>query len=219
MWGALVELVRATIFVAAHLVGGSLGAAVILVSAGVRLALLPLALRAARQARAQQAKIDALRPQIERLNARYAKNPLELMTETQRLYRQHGIEPLGRAGLVSILIQGPLLGALYTAVRTGLGAGVRFLWIENLSRANGLLLLLVAGASALAASIAPAAPAGGGASTITPRAMSIVAATATMLFLWSASSTVVLSVGAGSAVSALQNWLLRREAQAHKLKA
>ena len=217
MWGALVELVRATIFVAAHLVGGSLGAAVILVSAGVRLALLPLALRAARQARAQQAKIDALRPQIERLNTRYAKNPLKLMTETQRLYRQHGIQPLGRAALVSMLIQGPLLGALYTAVRTGLGAGVRFLWIENLSRANGLLLLLVAGASALAASIAPAAP--GGASTITPRAMSIVAATATMLFLWSASSTVVLSVGAGSAVSALQNWLLRREAQAQKLKA
>ena len=210
MWSALVELVRATIFVAAHLVGGSLGAAVILVSAGVRLALLPLTLRAARQARAHQAKIDALRPQIERLNARYAKHPWKLYTETQALYRQNGIDSFGGAG-VSTLIQLPLLGALFSAVRSGLGAGVRFLWIDNLSRANGVLLLVVAGMSAVAASVAPTTPA----SAITPRLMSLLAAAATLAFLWSASSTVALSVGAGSAVSALQNWLLEREVRTH----
>jgi YidC/Oxa1 family membrane protein insertase len=206
MWAALVELVRATIFVASHLVGGSLGAAVILVSAGVRLALLPLTLRAARQARAQQAKMDALKPQIDRLNTRFATNPWKLYTETQALYRRNGIQPFGGAGL-STLIQLPLLGALFSAVRTGLGAGVRFLWIENLSRANGVLLLIVAGMSAAAASVAPTTPG----STITPRVMSLLAAGATLVFLWSASSTVALSVGAGSAVSALQNWLLKRD--------
>jgi hypothetical protein len=35
----------------------------------------------------------------------------------------------------------------------------------------------------------------------------------TLVFLWSASSAVALSVGAGSAVSVLQNWLLRRDAR------
>jgi YidC/Oxa1 family membrane protein insertase len=208
MWSALVELVRATIFVAAHLVGGSLGAAVVLVSAGVRLALLPLTLRAARQARAQQEKINALRPQLERLNVRYAQHPWKLYTETQALYRRNGIQSFGGAG-VSTLIQLPLLGALFAAVRSGLGVGVRFLWIDNLSRANGVLLLLVAGMSAAAASVAPTTPG----SAITPRVMSLLAAGATLAFLWSASSTVALSVGAGSAVSALQNWLLRRESR------
>ena len=214
MWSILVELVRATIFVTAHWVGGSLGAAVILVSAGVRLALLPLALRAARQARAQQARIDALRPEVERLQRRYAKNPWKLTTETQALYRKHGIEPLGRAGLVSALIQLPLLGALFSAVRSGLGAGARFLWIENLRRANTALLLLVAGTSALAASVAPSTTG----SSVTPRLMSILAAGTTLLFLWSASRTVMLSIGAGSAVGALQNWLLKRDAQLQHAK-
>jgi YidC/Oxa1 family membrane protein insertase len=207
VWTGLVELVRASIFVAAHLVGGSLGAAVVLVSAGVRLALLPLTLRAARHARAQQLEIAALRPQIERLETRYKSDKVRLLIETRALYQKHGIQPTGRAGFISALVQMPLLGALFSAVRNGLGAGVRFLWIGNLARADSLLLLLVTALAGLAASVTPVSPG----SPATPKIFALLAAGLTLLFLWSASSAVALSVGAGTAVSALQNWIILRD--------
>src|SRR5437868_1218616 len=114
MWAGLVELVRATIFAGTHLVGGSLGAAVILVSAVVRLALLPLVLRAARHARMQQRKLEELRPQLELLKERFKSDPRRLASETLALYRAHDVRALGGASLASALIQFPLLGALFS---------------------------------------------------------------------------------------------------------
>jgi len=209
MWTGLVELVRATIFAGTHLVGGSLGAAVVLVSAVVRLALLPLVLRGARYARAQQAKLEELRPQIERLKARYKSDPARLFAETQALYRAHNVRPITASTLISAAIQLPLLGALFSAVRNGLGARVRFLWIADLSRVDLVLALIVTGLGAVAASITSAAPA----SPVSTRMQMALGAGLTLLFLWSASSAVALSVGAGSAVSVLQNWLIRRDAR------
>src|SRR3954468_5413222 len=119
MWTALVDLVRATIFAGTHLVGGSLGAAVILVSAAVRLALLPLVLRNARHARLQQAKLEELRPQLERLKVRFKSDPLRLLEETQALYRAHGVRTITSLTFASAAIQVPLLGALFSAVRNG----------------------------------------------------------------------------------------------------
>jgi len=209
MWASMVELVRATIFAGAHLFGGSLGASVVLVSALVRLALLPLALRSARFARAQQAKLAALQPQLERLQKRYANDPKRLWTETQALHRANGIQMFTAGSLVSQFIQLPLIGALFSAVRNGLGARVRFLWIADLSRVDAILLVLVAGVAGVSASVAPSAPA----AQSMQRMMTVVAIGGTLLFLWSASSAVALSVGAGSAVNLLQNWLLARDAK------
>src|SRR5262245_42224886 len=89
MWASLVDLVRATIFAGSHLLGGSLGASIIVVSTVVRLAVLPLLLRSARHARIQQTKVAELQPQVERLRKRYQADPRRLFTETQALYRQH----------------------------------------------------------------------------------------------------------------------------------
>jgi len=207
VWTSLVELVRATIFAGSQVLGGSLGLSVILVSALVRLALLPLVLRGARYARVQQEKIAKLRPQLERLNKRYEKEPLRLFEETQQLYRKNGIRFMTPGSFASAAIQIPLLGALFSAVRTGLGARVRFLWIADLSRVDGLLLILVTSLAGFAAALTPAAPA----SPAGPRAITLTIAATTLVFLWSASSAVALSVGAGSAVSLLQNWLLHRD--------
>jgi YidC/Oxa1 family membrane protein insertase len=181
---------------------------VILVSAAVRLALIPLVLRSARYARLQQAKIEELRPQLERLQARFKSNPKRLLAETRALYRAHNVRLFGGSTLASILIQLPLLGALFSAVRNGLGSRVRFLWIADLSRVDIALVVIVTGIASVAASITPSASG----SPIPARTMTAMAAGATLLFLWSASSAVALSVGAGSAVSVLQNWLLKRDA-------
>ncbi|HEX7939267.1 MAG TPA: YidC/Oxa1 family membrane protein insertase, partial [Gemmatimonadaceae bacterium] len=147
---------RAAIFAGAHVLGGSLGASIMLVSALVRLALLPLALKSARLARVQQAKLAALAPQLERLQKRFAGDPARLWQETQALHRANGIQPVSRSSVASALVQMPLLGALYSAVRSGLGARVRFLWIADLSRVDVLLLVLVACVGGVSTAVAPA---------------------------------------------------------------
>jgi YidC/Oxa1 family membrane protein insertase len=206
MWAGFVELLRAAIFAAAHVCGGSLGGGILLVSAGVRLALLPLTLHLARLAREQQGKLAALGPELEALQRRYANDPARLMRETRALHAKHGIRLLTPSGLVGMAIQFPFLGGLFTAVRTGLGAKVRFLWVADLARPDGALLLVATALTAWGISSAPSTP---GQPNQTPLLVTGVLLTAA--FLWTASSAVALSAGAGSLVTVLQNWLLSRD--------
>ena len=48
--------------------------------------------------------------------------------------------------------------------------------------------------------------------------MLLMTVIAPLVFLWTASSAVALSFGAGSLVSVLQNWLLARDARAEREK-
>jgi YidC/Oxa1 family membrane protein insertase len=206
MWEAFVDVVRATIFAGSHLLNGSLGASVVVISTLARLAVLPLVLRAAKHARENQAKLLALKPQLERLQTRYKDDRRKLLVETQELYRKNDTRLIGRSGFASMVIQLPLLGALFAAVREGLGARVRFLWITDLARPDAALMALVVamtGVATLAAPVAPGSPVGA-------RLLTGVVVGGTLMFLWSASSAVALSVGSGAAVSLLQNWMIRR---------
>ena len=209
MWTAFVELIRVAVFGAAQLFAGSLGAGIVFVSLAVRLALLPLTLRLARQARDQQARMASLRPAIEALQRRYAKDPARVMRETQALYAANGIRVLSPTGLMGLLLQFPLLSGLFSAVRSGLGARVRFLWIGDLARPDALLLLAVTAITAGAMSMTPNPQSPGGSPST--QVTLLVGVAVTLAFLWSASSAIALSVGAGSIVSALQNWLLSRD--------
>jgi YidC/Oxa1 family membrane protein insertase len=208
MWTSFVELIRMAIFGAAHVCGGSLGAGIVAVSVVARVALLPLTLRLARQARAQQVKMLALEPRLKALRARHANDPIRLMQETRALHGANGIRIMSPVGLIGLLVQMPVLGGLFAAVRGGLGARVRFLWVGNLAEPNGLLIAVVTVLGG--AVMATARPSGttGAAATLVPL---LVGAAATLFFVWSASSAVALSFGAGSLVSGLQSWLLARE--------
>jgi YidC/Oxa1 family membrane protein insertase len=207
MWAAFVELLRAAIFGAAHVCGGSLGAGILLVSALVRLALLPLTLRLARSAREQQAKLAALNPELEAVKKRYAKDPNRLFLEMQALHKKHGIKLVRPSNFVGLAIQFPVLGGLFAAVRNGLGAKVRFLWIADLARPDGALMLGVAALAVWGITSTPTTP------SQSPSQLPVIvfSVLATVAFLWTASSAVALSIGAGSLVSVLQNWLLSRD--------
>ena len=211
MWSAFVELIRMTIFTAAHVCGGSLGAGIVAVSVAMRLALLPVTLRIARQARVQQARLAALKPEIERLQRRHAGDPARLMRETQALYAANGIRLLSPGGLIGILVQLPLLSGLFAAVRAGLGARVRFLWIGNLALPDALLIAVVTILTAGSMLLVPRPP-GATAASYT-MGLLLLGAGGTLFFLWSASSAVALSLGAGTLVSGLQSWILAREAR------
>ena len=208
MWTAFVELIRVTIFAAAHVCGGSLGAGILCVSVALRLALLPLTLRLARKARDQQARMAALKPQLDALQTRHAKDPARLVRETRAVYAENGVQFMSLEGFVGLLVQTPLLGGLFSAVRGGLGARVPFLWIGNLARPDALLVSVVALLAGAVFAIprpqsTPGAP--------TTPTMMLFGMIATLVFIWSASSAVALSVGAGSLVSGLQNWMLARD--------
>ena len=207
MWSSLVEILRAAIFGAAHVFGGSLGAGILLVSAGVRLALFPLTLRLARRSREQQARLAAIKPELDALQLRFARNPGRLYREISALHAKHDIRVFTPFGAVGAAIQLPLLGALFSAVRNGLGAKVRFLWVPDLARPDGVLVLIVAAVAALGFSVGPTTPGHSGAQT----AIMMASVLGTVAFLWSASSAFALAVGANSAVSVLQFVLLRRK--------
>ena len=208
MWAGFVELIRVTIFSAAHLCAGSLGGGIVAVSIAMRLALMPLTLRLAREAQLQQTRLAALKPSIDALQRRYAGDPARLMREMQRLHSENGIRLMSPGGLVGMMVQLPLLSGLFAAVRAGLGDRVRFLWVVDLARPDGLLVAVVALLTAGSMLVAPRPPAASNASLLVFLTLGVGG---TLFFLWSASSAVALSVGAGSLVSALQNWLLLRD--------
>jgi YidC/Oxa1 family membrane protein insertase len=210
MWESVVEFARVAIVSVAQVCGGSVGSAVLLVSVGVRLALLPLTLRIARQARLQQERLAKLRPAIEALQKRYAKDPAKLLQETQVLYRKHGVRLFTPSGMIGLLVQAPLFGALFSATRSGIGAKVRFLWIAELARPDAALAWVVAGLTAIVMAVSTATGGDKAMTTMGP-IVAAVLGMVTLAFLWSASSAVALSVGGGAVVSGVQSWILARE--------
>lgn len=217
MWESAVEMVRAAIFATANLCAGSLGGAVLLVSFGLRLAMLPIALRMARHARAQQERLAELKPALEALQRKFKSDPARQFREIQALHRKHGIRLFTPDGFVSLVVQMPIFSALFAATRQGLGAGTRFLWVADLARPDRWLALSVAlltGAIAASAVPTASAPSGLGGWTL-----GLTLGGITLLFVWSASSAVALSVGGGALVSVLQNWLLARDNRAVRIGA
>jgi membrane protein insertase Oxa1/YidC/SpoIIIJ len=103
-----------------------------------------------------------------------------------------------------------MLFALFAAVRHGLGTGIRFLWVRDLAKADVALALLVTVLTGFAAASAPATTQ----NVQQTQIMLALTIFGTAIFLWTTASTVALSVGAGAAVSLLQNWLVKRNTRA-----
>ena len=92
--------------------GAAAVAAIVAVTAAVRLLLAPLSLRALR-GQATQAR---LAPELAALRKRYARQPERLQREMTALYRREGTSMF--AGFVPILLQWPLLSVVYLLFRS-----------------------------------------------------------------------------------------------------
>ncbi|WP_066645515.1 YidC/Oxa1 family membrane protein insertase [Christensenella timonensis] len=77
----------------------------------IRLCLLPLDLKM----RSNSAKMQALGPEIQSLQKRYANNPQQLQRKQQELYRKMNVKPM--LGCLPSLIQLPILFAFFGAMR------------------------------------------------------------------------------------------------------
>src|SRR4051794_953117 len=197
----VVDAVRALVFAVAHLFGNSVGSGILAVSVLVRLALLPLTLRAARRAMDHQARIAALKPELERLRQKFGDDRAGLAEATMRLYRERGIGVMPQGTLVSTLVQLPIGAALYQAFARGLGPKLGFLWVGDLARPDAILAGVAASLAGLAAGLN---------TTSSHRSTVAISATITLLIAWRLSASVALYWIASSGVGAMQSLVLRR---------
>jgi YidC/Oxa1 family membrane protein insertase len=201
-WSLVVDGVRALVFAVAHLFGNSVGSGILAVSVLVRLALLPLTLRAARRAMEHQARVAALKPELERLKQRFGDDRAGLAEATLTLYRERGIGVVPQGTLGATLVQLPVGAALYQAFARGLGPRLSFLWVGDLARPDAILAGIAASLAGLAAGLG---------TTSSHRSAVAISATITLLIAWRLSASVALYWIASSGVGAVQALVLRRE--------
>jgi YidC/Oxa1 family membrane protein insertase len=200
-WSLVVDGVRALVFAAAHLFGNSVGSGILAVSVLARLALLPLTLRAARRAMEHQARVAALKPELDRLKQKLGDDRAALTEATMQLYRERGIGVVPQGTLASTLVQLPVGAALYQAFARGLGPKLSFLWVGDLARPDAILAGVAASLAGLAAGLS---------ATTNHRGAVAISATITLLIAWRLSASVALYWIASSGVGAVQALVLRR---------
>jgi YidC/Oxa1 family membrane protein insertase len=111
--GAAYHLVFALTHLLTPVAGGLAAAAAIVVfTAGVRLALSPLSLRALRG----QAAMTRLAPQVHALRTRYGHQQERFSRELTALYKREGASPF--AGFLPLLAQWPFLSGMYLLFRS-----------------------------------------------------------------------------------------------------
>jgi YidC/Oxa1 family membrane protein insertase len=79
--------------------------------------------------------MQAIQPELKALQERYKNDQQRLQQEMMKLYKEHGVNPLG--GCLPMLIPMPVLFALFFVFRETIEfRGVPFLWLPDLSRAD-----------------------------------------------------------------------------------
>ncbi len=97
-----------------HVLGGSFGWAIIVLTVIIRLISWPLTRRQLSSSKALQ----EMQPKIQELQKKYGKNQQKLQQEMMKLYKEAGVNPLGC--LWPMLIQLPIWIALYQAIMRAL---------------------------------------------------------------------------------------------------
>jgi YidC/Oxa1 family membrane protein insertase len=204
-WNTFVGLLSVVLSLLTTAYCGNLGFAIITLSLITRLALLPLTLRMARHAQAQQRMLQTIKREIDQTKAKYKSSPQKLNAELSKLYQKHGLKLIDGVNSLGLLAQLLLGGGVYSAIRHGMGAGGCFLWIRNLAQPNAILAVATGILTGAASLLGPHLPQ-------QPRvAVAVLPALITLVFAWRLASGVVLYWAASTAVSGLQGFLLNRK--------
>lgn len=144
-WSGLVDGLAASYEAAAAMLGWGLGPAILVVTFLVRLALVPATLPLTLRSRVWQAAYRRLKPEIREARRVHRDDPGRSIKEVDALYASAGIRVVDWSGLLSALIQLPVLVALFQAV-LGLSEGTP---LAESSVAVGVMAGFVAAASSL----------------------------------------------------------------------
>jgi YidC/Oxa1 family membrane protein insertase len=134
------ELFVALAFIHAHVVAsraGSWGWAIVLLTVGINLLMLPLRIASMRSG----VKMQRIQPEIKTIKARYKNVKLtdprhnDMAAEIAKLQKDNGVTIFG--GCVPLLIQMPLLFAFFGMLRKAVALrGAEWLWLHDLSSAD-----------------------------------------------------------------------------------
>jgi YidC/Oxa1 family membrane protein insertase len=104
------------LIVMSHYLGGSFGAAIVILTLVINLVLLPMTLSQIRSSK----KMQDLQPKLAEIQKKYAKDKQKLGEEQMKLYKTAGIKPVGC--LLGMFIQMPVWIALYQSIMLALAA-------------------------------------------------------------------------------------------------
>ncbi len=117
---------------------GSYAIAIILFTIAIRVLMVPLTVRQIRS----QRRMQTLQPEIAKMRRKYKNDRQAQSQAMMKMYREHGVNPV--SGCLPILVQLPVLLALYGGILTLSGRGLlneQFLWF-NLAREDATFPVL-----------------------------------------------------------------------------
>jgi YidC/Oxa1 family membrane protein insertase len=119
-----------------HRISGNYGVDIIILTALVKAATIPLTQQSLRSMKAMQ----KLQPEMQRLKDRYKDDQVALQKEMMELYRRNKVNPL--SGCVPMLLQIPIFVGLYNALMHSieLRHAPFMLWINDLSAPDRLMI-------------------------------------------------------------------------------
>ncbi|PYI93428.1 MAG: hypothetical protein DME97_06755 [Verrucomicrobia bacterium] len=115
---------------------GNYGWSIVLLTACVKGVLWPLQNKANKSMR----KMSALAPKMQELKEKYKDDPTRMNQEVMKLYKEHGVNPVG--GCLPMMIQIPIFFGLFSML--GQAAELRnapFIWVHDLSQPDTLFTI------------------------------------------------------------------------------
>lgn len=106
----------------------SYGLTIITLTILIKIVLIPLNIKMIKSS----VGMNELQPLMKELQKKYKSDPQKLNQETMKLYKEHNVSPFG--GCLPMLIQWPILVALYYVFYSLNIKGIGFLWISDLSK-------------------------------------------------------------------------------------
>ena len=113
----------------------SFGLAIIVFTIIIKIGLLPLSIKQTKST----AKMGAIQPEMKRVQAKYKSDPQKAQQEVMKLYKENGVNPMG--GCLPLLIQMPILFALFAVFQNLDMQGAGFLWMKDLALPDPIYLL------------------------------------------------------------------------------
>lgn len=148
IWQQFINLLIA-VLVYLHGLVGNYGLAIIALTIVIRLVFLPLGIKSTRSMKEMAEAQAKLKPHMQALQKKYGNDRQKLLEEQQKLYKEHGVNPMGGlGGCLPLLIQMPIWIALYSALLTLAGMedfkASSFLWLPNLAQSEGFPYIMTA---------------------------------------------------------------------------
>jgi YidC/Oxa1 family membrane protein insertase len=194
----------------AHLVqifGGNLGCAILVLSLGIRIALLPLTIRISRRMMRNQQIARTLQPELDEIKKRFEKKPELLFGEMQKVYKKHGFSPFDLPAMLGSFIQLPVFAFIYQAIRDSVAGSGPFLWIRSLASPDGWLTLVILMLTGVTAYFMP------NVSESAKTTLILIQIAVTCFIVWKLMAGLGLYWVASSSVGLFQNLWLRRKIQ------